>query len=223
MAVKLDIYNRALGLLGCRRIATLAEDREPTRALDSVWATVLDACLRQGMWLFAMRTGAPTATSAPGGVTFGFTNFFLRPSDCIFTYSVSITVNFKPPLAFSDYVEADGVYACNSGTLFTRYTSNGTSFGGDLTRWGTTFAEYVAHYLAANVGYRLTRNTDLVTLLFARSAELMLEARLQEAVLASTGPLAYNARARREFAAGDNVVEPFPFAVAAEAKNAVSS
>lgn len=217
---KLDLYNRALGLLGCRRLASLSEDREPNRALESVYSTVLDACLRQGIWIFALRSAAASSTTLPT-VTFGYTNAFTRPSDCIFTYLVGTTVSLKPPIL--DYVEVNGLYLASSATLYVRYTSNDAAFGGDLTRWGVTYAEYVAHYLAANVGYRLTRNTDLVTLLFARSEELLMDARMQEAVTSAIGPPPYNIRQRREFALGDNPPEPFPFAIAQEAKNAQPS
>ena len=56
MTTQLFIYNEALGHLGERQLASLAEPREPRRVLDSYWSDVVGFCLSQGLWKFAKRT-----------------------------------------------------------------------------------------------------------------------------------------------------------------------
>lgn len=211
------LYNRALGLIGCRRIASLAEDREPTRVLDANYTTVRDFALEQATWIFALRTAVAAPTALPGTLNYGFTHAHTRPADCIHTYMLSDDGDFAPPL--QEVVEADGLYFSRAATLYTRYSSNDASFGLLLTRWTVAFAEYAAHYLAATVCYRLTRNLDLATALFGRADALLSDARRKDAVTSTIGPLQYSVRIRREFALGDNPMEPHPFVEApAEAK-----
>lgn len=216
MATQLGIYNRTLDLLGCRRIASLSEDREPTRVLDSNWADVRDYCVTRAMWIFGLRSAAASSTSLPT-VDFGFTNAYTRPSDCIYTYMLSTNNDFKPVL--TDAVEVNGLYLTNGATLYVRYLSNdATSYGLSLTNWTPTFSEFIAHYLGATVCYRLTRNLDLAKVLYERSDVLLLEARSKDAITVMPGPVPYNVRVRREFSSGDNPYEPFPFGVGQESK-----
>jgi|SRR5688500_5628282 len=206
---ELTTYNRALGILGCRKIASLAEDREPTRVLTSVWATVRDYCLEQAIWIFALRTAAAAGAALPATLNYGFPYAFTRPSDCVHTYMLSTSVSFAPPL--QEVVEADGLYFARATPLYVRYSSNNALFGIDTARWTWAFSEYVAHYLAATVCYRLTRNLDLAKALYELSSKLLMDARVKDAVTATIGPLQYNVRMRREFEAGDNPMEPHPF------------
>lgn len=211
------VYNRALGLLGCRKIASLAEDREPTRVLTAVYDTVRDFALEQAIWIFALRTASAAGAALPGTLNYGFSNAYTRPADCIHTYMLSDDVGFQPPL--QEVIEADGLYLSRTATLYVRYSSNDGAYGTLLTRWTVAFAEYVAHYLAATVCYRLTRNLDLATALFTQADALLSDARRKDAVTSTIGPLQYNVRVRREFALGDNPMELHPFVEApAEAK-----
>lgn len=210
MASQLGVYNRTLDLLGCRRIASLAEDREPTRVLDANWADVRDYCVTRAMWIFALRSAAAVSAGLPT-VDFGFTNAYTRPADCIYTYMLSTNNDFQPIL--QEAVEVDGFYLTRGATLYVRYTSNDASYGLSLTRWTPTFAEFVAHYFAAVVGYRLTRNFDLVKLLYEVADRILVEARSKDAVTVMPGPIPYNIRNRRELVPGDNPPEPFPFPV----------
>lgn len=214
MATQLGIYNRALDLIGCRRIASLAENREPTRVLDSVWTDVRDYCVTRAIWIFALRSAAAAGAALPGSLNYGYTFAYTRPSDCIYTYMLSTTATFQPPL--QEVVEADGLYFTRAATLFVRYSSNDANYGLLLTRWTPSFAEFVAHYLAATVCYRMTRNLDLTKALYEVSERFLVEAKSKDAVISTIGPLQYNDRIRREFVAGDNPIEGHPFIQAQE-------
>lgn len=214
---QLLVYNRALGLIGCRRIASLAEDREPTRVLDANYTTVRDYALEQAIWIFALRTAVAAGAALPGTLNYGFTFAYTRPADAIHTYMLSDDVGFAPPL--QEVIEAENLYLSRTATLYVRYSSNDGAYGTLLTRWTVAFAEYVAHYLAATVCYRLTRNVDLATALFGRADALLSDARRKDAVTSTIGPLQYNVKVRREFLLGDSPMEPHPFVESpAEAK-----
>src|SRR2546425_1178515 len=75
MTTQLFIYNEALGHVGERQLASLAEPREPRRVLDSYWSDVVGFCLSQGLWKFARRT-VRVDNSSSLTPQFGF-NYFL--------------------------------------------------------------------------------------------------------------------------------------------------
>lgn len=208
---KLETWNRALDLIGVRRLESLTIDREARYALDSAHAFVLQMCLEQGMWEFAMRTVAPTPAALPG-LSYGLTSAFTRPTDCVHTYLIGSTVSFSPPL--KDAVEADGLYFARTGAIYARYVSNdATSGGGNLTRWTNVFAHYFVAELAAYVAFQLTRSEDIALMAVKIAAARLSQARMTDSLLASVGVMPYNALARRELIAGGNVPEvlnPFP-------------
>ena len=79
MASETDIANRALQLLGDKRITSLAENSVPAREMNAAFAIVRDAELRRHVWGFATTraTLAPSVT-APD---FKFDYAFPVPSD----------------------------------------------------------------------------------------------------------------------------------------------
>lgn len=209
---KLEVFNRALDIIGVRRLESLTIDRDARYALDDAYAFVLQLCLEQGNWAFAMRTVAPTGTSLPT-LDYGLTNAFTRPLDCVHTYLLGDSKNFSPPLA--DAVEADGYYLARTTPIYARYVSNDASFGGLLTRWTNVFAHYFAAELAAYVAYQLTRSEKMATMAMQVAALRLSQARATDSMLASVGLMPYNALARRELIAGGNIAEilnPFPAA-----------
>jgi hypothetical protein len=94
---QLYLYNKALGYLGERKLASLSENREPRRVLDDYWSDEVPFCLGQGLWRFARRTVQQDADStfAP---EFGFNYAFPYPSDWIRTVLVSTSPDLDPPL-----------------------------------------------------------------------------------------------------------------------------
>src|ERR1700719_3233868 len=97
MTSQLFIYNKALGYLGERRLATLADPREPRRVLDDYWSDALQYTLIQGLWEFAMRTVQidASATVIPA---FGWNFAFNYPTDWIRTRVVSTSPQMDTPL-----------------------------------------------------------------------------------------------------------------------------
>lgn len=211
MTTKLEIYNRALDLLGDKRLTSLSERRWARHALDDVYDYALEKCLEQGIWVFALRTAAAVTTTLPTPAH-GFKFAYTVPSDKVHTYILFDTASRLKDL--DDYTELNGLYLTNANTLYVRYTSGGASYGGDLTKWPVLYTDFVACSLACKLAWTLTRDGELYKKLGEVREMLLLQARATYALLASAGQPAQNAMHRREFNVGANVMEPWPFPVA---------
>lgn len=148
MASKLAVYNEACRLVGERRLSSLTEARDVRYHLDDEYALVIDYCLEQGIWNFAMRSVSMTASGSIT-VAFGYQNAFEKPTDWVRTYQMAVNENFEPLL--NDYKDEAGVWYADATPLYCRYISNDTSYGGDLAKWSPSFAFYVACRLASKI------------------------------------------------------------------------
>lgn len=153
MASKLSLYNDALLILGERKLASLAEAREPRRALDDAYDKALDFCLEQGFWNFAMRA-VQIDSSASVVPTFGFNHAFTKPDDFIRMYRLSAYEQLDPPLL--DIVDEPNYWYANCDPLYVKYISDDIAYGQDLSIWPETFADYVANRLAIKTCKRIT-------------------------------------------------------------------
>ena len=146
---RLALYNAALLLSGEKFLATLSEDREPRRLLDAVWNTNgVQYCLEQAQWWFAMRTVMidydPAITP-----TFGYRKAFTKPTDYISTSAVCQDEYFNTPLTQHAF-EIDHWYA-DITPIYVKYISNDANYGGNLSGWPATFADYVSAYFASRI------------------------------------------------------------------------
>ena len=159
MATQLGVYQHALRLLGERRVASLSEDREPRRVLDDAYADVVELCLGQGMWSFAMRLRTVTKTDKGN---FDFASMFIRPDDVLHVYKVAKTRDFQPEnLLVHDFADTGGFWYADVDTLYVLHTSDDADFGGDLARWPQAFTFYVAATLASECAHRLTSSIEI--------------------------------------------------------------
>jgi hypothetical protein len=178
MAAKLALYNSALLVLGERKLASLAEAREPRRALDDAYDDAVAYCLEAGFWNFAMRA-IQADSSASVTPTFGYTYAFTKPSDFVRLYSYGSTETFDPPLL--TVVDEPNYWFANVDPLYVKYVSNDTAYGMDLSIWSESFSEYVSLRLAVKTCKRITGafpNDDLKkdekrALAIARSKDAM--------------------------------------------------
>lgn len=157
---KLGMYNQALYLLGERSLASLTENREPRRVLDTVWNGAIKYCLEQGQWKFAMRTSKLTYSEdiAP---SFGYQRGFERPTDCVRLSKVCSDEYLNVPLLH--YGEEAGWWFADLDDIYVSYVSNSNDFGNDYANWPETFARYVALYLASESGLRITQSERTIT------------------------------------------------------------
>lgn len=166
MASKLGLYNGALREVGERKLASLSENREPRRVLDSAWdAEAVKTCLAAGLWNFA--TNSIEITHSPSvEPAFGYQYAFDKPSNWVRTVAVCEDERFNSPLL--QYQDEGSYWYSDLETIYVRYIDAGTSFGLDYGKWPVNFTSYVEFFLAARICMSLTQNAkkrdDLLTL-----------------------------------------------------------
>lgn len=158
MTDQLQIYNGALRILKERKLATLAENREPRRLLDDVWSdNYLGTVLEQASWVFATRS-VKADYSPSVEPPFGLQYAFDKPSDWVRTVGISSDDRFRQPLlAVQD--EA-GFWFADIQTIYVRFVSSANNYGGDFSLWPFSFVRYVEHYFAWQIAPRLLKTDN---------------------------------------------------------------
>lgn len=156
MLSKLSLYNGALRELGEGKLASLSENREPRRVLDSMWdADAVKTCLAAGQWNFATNSielsYSPSVTPA-----FGYRYAFDKPATWVRTVAMCEEDRFESPLLH--YQDEGAYWYADLDTLYVRYVDSGTSFGLDYSKWPANFTRYVETWLAARICMPLTQN-----------------------------------------------------------------
>jgi hypothetical protein len=204
MATQLQLYNHACLMMKERRLASLDEDREARRVLDEFYTEVVQFCLEQGMWKFAMRSASLTQT---GAGSYGFTYAFSKPTDFVHLFMASTSSDFDPPMVY-DYADEGSVFHADASPLYIRYSSNGTSYGNDLTKWPQGFSQYVATELASWAAYPITGNEKITLMLDQRSKLLLANALAMYSLVNEPGILPFNTGARSPIASDVNNLHP---------------
>lgn len=178
MAAKLEIYNDALLALGQERLASLAEAGTARYALDDAYDKALSYCLEAGFWNFAMRT-VQIDSSASVDPAFGYTYAFLKPTDFVRLFGMSVEETMSNPLL--RFVDEAGYWYADSDPLFVKFVSDDTAYGLNLALWPETFADYVAMRLAVRTCKRITGSAPDDALLKAEKKSLS-DARSKDAM-----------------------------------------
>lgn len=158
MTTKLGLYNGALRLCKERKLASLAENREPRRLLDDAWGDgatngTVKRCLQMGQWTFAMRT-IMLDYSPSVEPDFGYRRAFDQPEDMVRVSAVCEDEYFEKPL--TRYADERHFWFADLDTIYVRYVSNDASYGADLSLWPESFAKLVEADLAQEVVGSLT-------------------------------------------------------------------
>ena len=161
---KLEVYNRALDLIGSVPLNSETEDTDTARILERNYDRVLLRCLRSFIWPFAVKrtTLAPDATPPLNE----FANRFLLPADYVRTDEVF-------PRGCAYRVERGYIFSDES-SITLRYISDESLTLTDKMDPG--FAEYFAHELAIAISFSLTDSTDLRSMLMKESKQRFQEA-----------------------------------------------
>jgi hypothetical protein len=184
MTTQLSLYNGALRILKERKLANLAENREPRRLLDDAWGNgqtegAVKFCLEMSEWTFATRTvqadWSPSVEPA-----FGYRYAFDQPDDMVRICGIwSDAACTQPLLRYSD--ERRFWYA-DLETIYASYVSNGLEYGADLSVWSETFTKLVEAYLAKEIAGNLTSSYNLIELASRAWKEAKLESRSIDAM-----------------------------------------
>lgn len=160
MATKLGIYNKALIALGdAVPLVSLSENRAARRFLDQVWDNgVVNYCLEQGFWSFATKTAKITysTTIIP---SFGFKYAFEIPNDFCAINGIWINDNLNTALEMYNF--EGGVIYCDYDTIYLKYISNASNYGGNLARWSEAFSDWVGLRMAFEAQPLITNSLNM--------------------------------------------------------------
>jgi len=184
MTTQLSIYNSALRQCGERKIASLSENREPRRVLDSAWDDgLISYCLEQGLWNFAMRT-VKLEYSPSVEPSFGYSRAFDKPTDHVRTAGLCSDEFFTCSLL--QYTDEAGYWFAELDTIYVRYVSDDNAYGNDMSLWPQTFTKFVSAYLAGEVAERITGNRSKADEIKKEARKLLIDARSKDAMAEPT-------------------------------------
>lgn len=159
---KLDIYNRALGKLGSRKLSSLSENREPRRVLDGHWGdndNLVTYALEIGDWDFATRI-VELSYSPSVEPSFGHRYAFDKPSDLARVTSLSANEFFSAPLTARQYDSVADYWFADLQALYVKYVSSDASYGFNSAGWTEAFKQYLSDRLAWLSCERITNSTQ---------------------------------------------------------------
>jgi len=196
---KLRVYNAALRQLGQRKLSSLSENGPSRRVLDDHWPDVLDYCLEQGLWNFAMRA-VEMDSSASAEIYFGFDYAYQKPDDWLRSVAFSDDGTFRDE--FTDVRDENGFWFANCQPLYVRFISHDR--GIDLSTWPQTFADYVATRLAYKSAPGIVNSDAKTDALAKAEMRARSEARNKDAMNEPSQPLSEGrwVQARRGFRYG---------------------
>ena len=156
------MFNAALLLCGERALASLTENREPRRLLDTAYdGGAVKTCLEAGYWNMATRT-IKIEFDPSVDPDFGFTRAFAKPSDWVRTAVVSSNEYLRTPLKDDQFSDEAGFWFADLDTLYVKMVSDGADYGGDLSNWTESFARYFEAYLASRIAFKITRSQKII-------------------------------------------------------------
>lgn len=159
MTTQLKLYNECLLICGERQLATVTDNIESRYLLDSIWNNgAVDTCLSQGQWRFAIRS---QSIDSDAGITpeFGYRYAFAKPTDWVATSAISSDEYFRNS---PDYTFEAGYWYADIDPIYLRYVSNDAAYGTNYSEWPSTFADFVAAYLASKIVMKLTSDENKV-------------------------------------------------------------
>jgi hypothetical protein len=155
MASKVEIANRALQILGAKRIVSLTEDSRNARAINAAFEPVKRAELRKHPWQFATkRVQLAAEASAP---LFTRSSSFALPSDFIRLLPPDPEVNFND---LDWIIEGRNIITNDGAPLDVRYIWDVT----DPNTMDVLFREALSAKLAEQLCEEITQsNTKIAT------------------------------------------------------------
>ena len=185
---QLSLTNEALGVLEQRSLVATTDATESGRVMLANFPLATADCLEAGHWKFCTRIEelTPSVTEIP---TIGYSNAFAKPDYYIRLSAICSDEGFNSPLrAYDDrgafwYADLDKIYVA--------YTSNQSTWGGDVTLWPASFRAYFVYELAVRSMGRLapSMGTAKVNKILAMYREAKLNALAKDAVLGPTQEL----------------------------------
>ena len=173
MASKVEIANRALQIVGAKRIVSLTEDSRNARAINAAFESVKRAELRKHPWSFAIkRVQLAADATAP---LFSRSNSFPLPSDFIRLLSPDPEVNFND---LDWVIEGRSIITNSSAPLDVRYIWDVT----DPNLFDTLFREVMSAKLAEQLCEEITQSNTKIATAQAFYKDVVTEAKKTNAI-----------------------------------------
>lgn len=173
MASKVEIANRALQLLGAKRITSFGEDSRNGRAINSAYESVKLAELRKHPWTFATKRASLAASSTEP--LFTKTNKFPLPSDFVRLLPQD-PEDLSNDLDWT--IEGRNIVTNDSAPLEIRYVYNVT----DPNEMDALFREALSAKLAAALCEEITQSNAKLVAANDAYKEAIAEARRANAI-----------------------------------------
>lgn len=173
MASKVEIANRALQILGAKRIVSLTEDSRNARAINAAFEPVKRAELRKHPWCFAIRRVQLAASSTAPAFTKG--NSFPLPSDFIRLLPPDPEDNMND---LDWNIEGRNIITNDSAPLDVRYIYDVT----DVNEMDVLFRESLAAKLAEQLCEEITQSNTKVATAGVFYKDVLAEARRTNAI-----------------------------------------
>lgn len=163
MASKVQIFNRALNLLGQPEISSITQDDKETKALNAAWDMIVPELMFSQPWLFTIKEEKIAKLTDAGIID--YENAYRYPADCIAVLEPVTSGLGKPSTKIK--ILGDTIYS-NNGDLTIQYIKNET----DVSKWSVGFARCISYLLAIECAYKLiednTREQKLMEVYYAR-------------------------------------------------------
>lgn len=195
MADDTEIANRALTLLGARRITSLDDESEEAQTLSALWGTTRDAAISEHPWRFALKRA--TLSVDGDAPEFEYARAFTLPDDCltpwelydlvttdpgiIAAFGAGATLQATKPVAMIEY---GAILTDLSAPLKLRYIAQIE----DTTRWHASFVVYFAARLADDACETLNASNTKQQLAQRTAMTAVKTARRTNAIMTYQGP-----------------------------------
>ncbi len=149
MTSKVQIFNRALNLLGQEEISLITEVNKKTKALNAAWDMVVEELMYDQPWLFAIKEIRVAQLDEDGIVDYPYV--YTYPSDCL---------ALLEPIGDDVLCRVLGakIYS-NTNELTLQYLQEGVT----IDKWSRGFCRCLSYLLAIESAYRLLESTKRET------------------------------------------------------------
>lgn len=173
MSSKVEIGNRALQLLGAKRIVSLTEDSRNARAINAAYEPVKKAELRKHTWGCATKRVQLAADATPPA--FDRANYFTLPADYIRLLPPDPEANYN---TLDWVIEGKKIVTNDSAPLNVRYIYDVT----DPNEMDVLFREAFAARLAMELCEEITQSNSKMSTAMAKYDETINEAKRANAI-----------------------------------------
>jgi hypothetical protein len=173
MASETSISNRALQLLGAKRITALTENSNNGRSCNACYEPLRDALLEKYRWTFSIKRAVLAADSTTPD--WGRNNAFTLPSDYI-KRADPYNEDIYPGQDWE--IEGNKIYSNEAGPLYLRYVARVT----DVSTYSPLFCEALAHEMAMAMCEEITQSNTKKGTVEAALKKVMAEARISNSL-----------------------------------------